>query len=124
MGELEAYARLIREAKAFLDECTIDAELLILRELRGKVYLDPSYVACEARIYRNLLRRDLEKAKEKAQQKRREEWLRQKETVAVVAVMVRAFELRKMLDEISWQFHKLQMESITNLRLCARYATA
>jgi len=34
--------------------------------------------------------------------------------VAVVAVMVRAFELRKILDEISWQFHKLRMKSMDN----------
>jgi len=114
MDELEAYAKLIKEAKAYLDECTIEAELLILKELHSKVYSDPSYVASEARIYRRLLRKDLEKAKEKAQQKKYEEWLRQKETVAVVAVMTRAFQLRKILDDISWQFHELRMKSMDN----------
>ena len=114
LGELEAYAKLIKEVKAFLDEYAIDAEISILRELREQVDSDPRYVAREARIYRKLLRRGVGDAREKVLQKRREKWLKQKETMAVVAVMARAFELRKILDEISWQFHKLRMKSITN----------
>jgi len=114
MDELEAYAKLIREAKAFLDECRVDTELLILKELRDQVDSDPQYVAHEARIYRKLLRRDLEEAKQRALQKRREEWLKQQEIVAVIAVMTRSFQLQKALNEISWQFHELRMKSMDN----------
>jgi len=114
MGELEAYARLIKEAKAYLGECRVDTELLILKELRDQVDSDPRYVAHEARVYRKLLRRDLEEAKQKALQKRREAWLKQQEIVAVIAVMTRSFQLQKALNEISLQFHELRMKSMDN----------
>jgi len=114
IGELEAYAKLIKEAKAFLGECRVDTELLILRGLRAQVNSDPHYVAHEARIYRKLVRKDLEEAREKALQKRHEEWLKQKEIVAVIAVMTRSFQLQKVLNEISWQFHELRMKSMDN----------
>jgi len=109
MNELIAYAKLIREAKAFLDECAIEAHLLILKKLRAQVDSDPHYVAREARIYRKVLRKELEEAKEEERRKRHEEWLKKMETTATIMFLMRAFQLRNVLDGISQHFHELRM---------------
>jgi hypothetical protein len=72
LNELIAYAKLIKEAKAFLDKYAIEAHLSILKKLYAQVDSDPYYVAREARGYRELLKEKLEEAKEE-RRKRHEE---------------------------------------------------
>jgi len=57
---------------------------------------------------------EAEELEAERQRKVMERGLKQKEIVAVVAVMTHSFQLQKALNDISWQFHKLRMKSMDN----------
>jgi len=109
-GKLRNYAELIKEAENLLEKREVDVERAILRELYGQLESNPQYVAREAQSCSELLRRNLDQAKERI-------WLGGKLSEAVTLLCIYKERMREVMDNLTWQFYRLRMDCLTNSEL-------